>query len=390
MKNFILFKSIICLSLTLICKQSLAQSAQDVIYLRDGSQQSVILQNVSPERVKYKKLDDLEGPSNSYKKDNVLMVISSKGKYLVMSELDDSAVDANGLTDAFNNSLKEPAAMEDIIFLKNTARKISITKDSDPLVFTGASGKSEQLALNEVVAIIYFDGRHKIIGSIEEAAAAMAKFRKIPEESPTQPVIPGGDTFKGGETVPNSEAPVQKIGGSQEDIDMGNLGKITFEEYSDRAIMKVKRFTDYIKILASKSVTYDEANKAINGAVELFISENIRIKVSNINYPQVKQYKIREYLNRVKQLKYDQVDVEYSNVQYVGKLRKAGNGLYYGIVSFEQVFRGYKDGQLVYEDRTIKNQTIVIRVREDSRDGIKSLAWDVFLSDVGVIQTTKN
>jgi hypothetical protein len=375
---------------------------QDIIYLKDDSKIEGKVQEVTPEKIKYKKLDNLSGPNFSVKKESALLVFSEKGSYLSMSELDNSALDANTITEKFNASLNQSLPSEDIIFTKTSARKGTITQDSDPLSFQTLAGTTESIAQSDIVAIIYRDGKHKINGDITEASEVLAKFRNIPEEKPIEkpidsqsptpsPAVAEKDNAWGnGITVSGKDVPVENIGGKNDNIDMGELGMVKFEEYSDRAVMKVNRFTEYIKLLSSQSTDFQESNKAINGAIELFLSEAARVEVSSINRPEKKKYRIREYLNRVKLIKYDKVEVEYSNVQYVGKLRKGANGLYYGVVSFEQVFRGYQDGRLVYEDRTVKNQTIVVKVTIDRKDGQKSLVWDVFLYDVGVLETRKN
>ena len=63
------------------------------------------------------------------------------------------------------------------------------------------------------------------------------------------------------------------------------------------------------------------------------------------------------------------------------------DGNYYGTVSFEQVFRGFIDGRIVYEDLTKKSATVVLKAYEQNKEGSTTDAWDVMLSDIGVKYT---
>lgn len=388
------------MALFIVCCGVNSTYSQDIIYLKDDNKIECKIQEVTPEKIKYKKIDNLSGPNFSVKKESTLFVFSEKGSYLIMTELDNSVLDANVITEKFNASLNQSLPSEDVVFTKKTAFRGTIMQENDPLSFQTLTGSTESIAQSDIMIIIYRDGKHKMIGNNVEASEVLAKFRNIPDDKPAENAADNqpssGDSAEkdnawgNGMAVSGKDIPVKNIGGKNDNIDMGELGMVKFEEYSDRAVMKVNRFTEYIKLLSSQSVDFQESNKAINGAVELFLSENAKVEVSSINRPEKKKYKIREYLNRVKLIKYDKVEVEYSNVQYVGKLRKGANGLYYGVVSFEQVFRGYQDGRVIYEDRTIKNQTIVVKVTTDLKDGQKSLVWDVFLYDVGVLETRKN
>jgi hypothetical protein len=57
------------------------------------------------------------------------------------------------------------------------------------------------------------------------------------------------------------------------------------------------------------------------------------------------------------------------------------------LVSFEQTFRAYRDGRLVYEDETKKTTEVQLIVYERSLRGNSIQQWDVMLSDVEVLAT---
>lgn len=165
------------------------------------------------------------------------------------------------------------------------------------------------------------------------------------------------------------------------------LNNIDFDEFSDKALQKIDDFTNYLGIIASKETYPESANQAIELAIELFVSEDVQVEVSTSGFSASMKRKIRDYLNRLKLLKYDRVDIQWADINYVSNFRKAPDGNYYGTVSVKQTFRGYKDNQVVYSDVTAKDVEVVIKGMEKSIQGQKQMVWDVLLSDIGVVDT---
>jgi len=74
--------------------------------------------------------------------------------------------------------------------------------------------------------------------------------------------------------------------------------------------------------------------------------------------------KVRDFLEKLRTLRYERVVITFSHVDYISNIRKGSDGKYYGVISFEQTFRAFSDGRLVYEDETKKTtevQLIVLR-----------------------------
>ncbi|MEP6750492.1 MAG: hypothetical protein ABJB86_22335, partial [Bacteroidota bacterium] len=99
--------------------------------------------------------------------------------------------------------------------------------------------------------------------------------------------------------------------------------------------------------------------------------------------------KIRAYLKAIKLYNYDKVEIEWTKLQYVSNLKKAPDGNYYGTISFEQVFRGYLDGKVVYEDLTVKTGEVILKSYEKMVNGVSQDEWEVLLGDISV-KTTKS
>jgi hypothetical protein len=79
--------------------------------------------------------------------------------------------------------------------------------------------------------------------------------------------------------------------------------------------------------------------------------------------------------------------ITFSHVDYISNIRKGSDGKYYGVVSFEQTFRAFSDGRLVYEDETKKTTEVQLIVYERNLRGNAIQQWDVMLSDVEVLGT---
>ena len=135
----------------------------------------------------------------------------------------------------------------------------------------------------------------------------------------------------------------------------------------------------------------DKALKSINQAVQLFQNEEARVEVSSTKSQEKNKYKIRDYLNRLqfRSGQYDKIIIEYADINYASEFKKGADGNYYGVVTFVQKFRGFVDGEVVYGDITKRNLTIVLKHYEKAVEGQTVDSWDVFLADVGVVETKK-
>jgi hypothetical protein len=159
--------------------------------------------------------------------------------------------------------------------------------------------------------------------------------------------------------------------------------------YTVKAKKKVDDLGFMLTIICDKSTDPLDANTAIDNAVKLFIDEDASVQVSNIRDTTYRsKFKIREYLRRVKALKYDRVEIEWTSIQYVSDLRLGDDGNFHGVISYEQKFKGIRDGMIIYEDMTKKNTLVVVKPQSIEYDGKSFICWDVFLSDIEVTQTS--
>ena len=154
------------------------------------------------------------------------------------------------------------------------------------------------------------------------------------------------------------------------------------------ALEKVRDLSKYIKIVGSKETPFSEANRVIDRAEELFMSD-AEIGVSSLSSNQITYYRVRKYFEHLMRLNYDRVEIEWYNIEYVSDLQRQPDGTYVGVITIFQTFRGYdKEGNMVYKDTTKKDITVYVKRKETQIGGRTIGFWDVLLGDMRVKETT--
>ena len=154
------------------------------------------------------------------------------------------------------------------------------------------------------------------------------------------------------------------------------------------ALEKVRDLSKYIKIVGSKDTPFSEANRVIDRAEELFMSD-AEIGVSSLSSNQITYYRVRKYFEHLMRLNYDRVEIEWYNIEYVSDLQRQPDGTYVGVITIFQTFRGYDaEGNLAYKDTTKKDITVYVKRKETQIGGRTIGFWDVLLGDMRVKETS--
>ena len=378
--------------------------SQHYIYLKKESKQGRVLE-INANNLTYKPSQANSVPEKLPTKD-VLLLFNENGDFLNPSKMEFG----DSLMQLEVKQFLSPGAnsrVSDHIYLNSKSRMDgNIVREDDQFVYLADDKGANRISKNTILVIIYKDGHQTMFGEVERVAeylwavrdslntsyvsiredtstsvspAAAKNNQDIKEVNMDIPAASPGEINKNIKTIlPDSSRPL-----TFEEV-AGNLSKDAFEK---KSLQKINQFNIYLKILCNKSASYDEINKTIDQAVSLFVDENAMIETSSISRNDVKRFKIRTYLSRLKLVQYDKIEIEWTNVQYVSDVKRGPDGNYYGVVSFEQLFRGYRDGKLVYQDITRKNATVVLKVYEKNTEGNVTNVWDVLLSDIGVITT---
>jgi hypothetical protein len=163
-------------------------------------------------------------------------------------------------------------------------------------------------------------------------------------------------------------------------------GKVSNDEFQKKALAKIKEFQNCLFILCDRNSGNVALDNAVDQAASLFIDGAI-IEVSSVHSDEKKHLRVRDFLEKFRNLHYDRIVITFSHVDYVSNIRKGADGKYYGLVSFEQTFRAYRDGLLIYEDETKKTTEVQLIVYDRNLHGSAIRQWDVMLSDVEVLGT---
>ena len=168
-----------------------------------------------------------------------------------------------------------------------------------------------------------------------------------------------------------------------------NLSPQRKQAIDSLALEKVKDLSKYISLIGDKKTPWSDAQRVIERAVELFM-DGSEVGVSSLTTQQVNYYKVREYFDRLMQLNYDKVNIDWYKIQYVSDLERQPDGTYVGVITIYQRFQGFdKEKGLIYEDTTKKDITVYVKRKETQIGGRLIGFWDVPLGDIRVKETSK-
>ncbi len=154
------------------------------------------------------------------------------------------------------------------------------------------------------------------------------------------------------------------------------------------AMEKIRDLGKYISLVGDKETPWSEANRVIERTLELF-ADGAQIGVSSLSTQKIKNYGIREYLERLMALNYDKVKIEWFDIQYISDLERQPDGKYVGVITIYQKFEGRTEEGLVYKDVTKKDITVYVERKETQIGGRIIGFWDVLLGDIRVAETTR-
>lgn len=176
-----------------------------------------------------------------------------------------------------------------------------------------------------------------------------------------------------------------------DEIETVNFSETEKAAFQEKGMQKVKQLENFIFQIGSKASPMELSSQSIENALLLFDDPEKRtVQVSSINATAKPKFKIKQYLQRVRNLNYDEITIEWADLQYTSDFTKGPDGNYYAYVVFSQRFTGMKDSRVVYQDVTTKRTEIVLKIYEKAVQGELTSNWDVFLGDISVVQTGTN
>lgn len=347
----------------------LSMKAADVIYTKAGEKLEVKVHIVGVNWINYEK----EGEVLHIRKEQVSMIFSDNGDYYVFEHsLKDGFFRASFDNDYYHKLIDKKGNM---IPLKTCM----VFRDRIQYNHLLDDKAQKSIPLEDVVMVLYRDKSHQFFGSPDQVAQTLLQHHMLNSGEMAENTLDKRIKKTEKKKAPASPAITLAKAEKTLPIDEG--------EFKRKATLRTEELTNYIRLISDKKTPALEANKAIDQAVLLFVSEESIIEVSSINRKEAQRYAVRSYMQHLKLLKYDKVEITWAEVNYVGDIRKGSDGNYYGYVSFVQVFRGFQDGQVMYEDMTEKRVEVMFKGYSKFEKGQEAEHWDVLLSNIKVEQT---
>ncbi len=374
------------LSLSLIfcscCFVCTALHGQDALYFSNGNRMEASLTGATPEKILISPVNG--GRTVPLFRENVLLAVNKKGNYILIANLSKDTEQAQKQIADFQNAPPRKATV-DLILRTNPARVLPalIAYESDDIINYRQPGTGTAASINKgaVAAVFYRDGRHQLLKPPTEVVVALNTTRAEVEKAAGSAVVALAKPKK-----PGLPAPTRPVG---EQAKTGNslTPAVTTEQYKQyraKSLRRVNEFAGYLDIIADKTTSAREKDRAIAQAVKLFLPE-ATIEVTSANRPGSRRLPVADYLNRLKLIPYQSVDIEWTEIHYVKELTQAADGNYYGLITGQQTFVGYgADGEPAYSDVTRKNVRVKLQAFTKDVGGESEIGWEVLLGNINL------
>jgi hypothetical protein len=335
---------------------------QDAIYFRNETKKIGKVNEINSEKVVYQ--ENPEGKEEKASKSELVLILFENGSFMTFPS------DYKGI-----EGPPESRHAEDWLITKDKKIVPCTINNSEggffmvsAMVDTGK--KDYKVPQEQLASVLFANGKKQLLGTKPAEIASVLTQKEIiaPQAFLTQFEV---------KPIPDS---LKKKKGLGPELD---LDEASFEQFRQRSLQKIADLGKYLNLVANKSTESSVANKAVNQAVALFVSEESTVETNKPNGEKDQQL-IRSYLNKLKLLKYSKVLIEWSDISYVSNLRRGPDGFYYGVISLQQKFSGFIDNKLVYSDVTKKNVEVQLKTYKKEVEGESVELWDVFLNNVGI------
>ncbi len=330
-----------------------AQWSGDMIYPVKAAPISCQILAANSSEIQYKSLTNPNESNYTIPKENLLLAFRSDGAFMLPS--------------AFGEWVhgSDPKAHKIITRAGQIfPARYAVVKDNKVSYQDATNQKTYEISANEVLLIIYKDGGHELVADPAAAAQGLAQ---IASRISIYTVSESGHVAKANSYV--------------------NLTEAELQVFQEKAEQKGKDLGRYLALISNKQRNDEDKIYAVAAAVKLFVSDSAKVEVSTLGQAKKQQYPIKNYLKRLRLLPYDKVDLVWIKAEMVSRFRKGDDGRYYGTITAQQLFRGFIDNKIQYQDVTEKNIEVVLGQYEIFDEGAKKQQWEVFLSDISVQQT---
>ena len=355
----------------------LKTAAQEMIYLASGNKVPGEISEITKDSIKFTNEANPDGSVYHFAIAKVRFAFNATGNYLIFNP---AAPFTDKEKDEFLAKVFKPRPFNIAVDLSGKLLPFKLKSETDSTITGTDNGKDFTLQKSSLAFTIRRNGNHDIFSTVDKALPFLTKDKLIIDS-----------------LLANAPAAVAKIDTSasspQSEGDARYAQYITpdMAMFGRKALQKTTEFTGYLHTIAAAKTERAAAVKSITLACDLFLNQGInsRVEVANDQSSESNKYLVSNYLNRLmlKSGQFDKVNVEFADINYASKFTKGPDGNYYGTVTFVEKFQGFIDGNLVYGNQTKRNIVIVLKQYEKEVNGEKTTGWDVYLDDIGIMES---
>ncbi|MCC3158594.1 hypothetical protein LJ737_15195 [Hymenobacter sp. 15J16-1T3B] len=360
-------------------------AGQYLVYLVDGTKMPERITEISDRQSVVMDVSDFSKPVAVRSNSDISFAFNQSGSYLVLAN--NKSLTKRQREEFMNPDVK--AKQYDVLVdASGKAMATTILSETETQVVCNAQGNKLTVPKAGLCFLIRRNGTHQVFMAPVQAQPVLLASQRFIQDLLTGSNLSASSLLSAGT---DAAAPAAARTAKETKPGAGVDNPMNTEEFQRKGLDKIKEFTNYIQTITAVNYDRENANKAINMACDLFADQNSRVEVSVASGIENKKYKVRDYLTRLKlrSTQFDKVKVEYANLSYVSNFVKGTDGSYHGVVTFVQTFKGTVDGKIIYGDITKRTVEVVIRPYQKALNGESMLSWEVYLGDIGVVETKK-
>ena len=188
---------------------------------------------------------------------------------------------------------------------------------------------------------------------------------------------PKSDSFE------NPELEIAKIKDSiKNEFESEDLTKTALQAFERKATEKLVDFSDFLNLYSDKEID-DTLKVQVRQIIsELFISENVRMKISLSPEANKKGLKLSKFFMTEFTQDYDSIDFRIDSINALKPLRSRDDLCYSGILGFSLTINGFSSSAVNFKQtEALKIEMMVIKVEKTF--GADTLnVWKVFLGNM--------
>jgi hypothetical protein len=185
------------------------------------------------------------------------------------------------------------------------------------------------------------------------------------------------------DTVDNREIELTQIRDSiKNEFESEELTKTTLQAFEIKATEKLIDFSDFLNLYSDKEIDDTLKDQVRQMISELFISENVRMKISLSPEANKKGLKLSEFFMTEFTQDYDSINFRIDSINVLQPLRRKDELCYAGILGFSLTINGFSSSAVNFKQtQALKVEMMVVKVEKSF--GADTLnVWKVFLGNM--------